>query len=216
MLRAELAKHADAPNPVASFFFWNRTRREVSLIPYGLLRTIPTVHSPFLDHDLYDLMTSLPLDLCRGQSVAHADNSRVLSKVRAHSFCRPTGGRGAICVCDEAARVALRTRTRSLGLPTCTSFGSFGQATASHRHVFGQFTELARRSTLRMDVRSAGVSAPVGRPGRPLSLLGNGRGSFKRGFLRVSKVLKSFVQHIVESLGAKATDHCRQTNCLPR
>jgi asparagine synthase (glutamine-hydrolysing) len=60
VLRAELAKHAEAPNPVASFFFWNRTRREVSLIPYGLLRGMPTVHSPFLDHDLYDLMTSLP------------------------------------------------------------------------------------------------------------------------------------------------------------
>lgn len=60
LLRTEMEKHAAAPNPVASFFFWNRTRRAVALIPYGLLSDIRHVYSPFLDHDLFDFLTSLP------------------------------------------------------------------------------------------------------------------------------------------------------------
>jgi len=59
-LVAELKKHVDAPNPIGSFYFWNRTRREIALAPYGLLNTVAEVYSPFLDHDLFDFLTSLP------------------------------------------------------------------------------------------------------------------------------------------------------------
>ena len=59
-LVAELRQHADAPNPVGSFYFWNRTRREIALAPYCILDEVPTVFSPFLDHDLYDFLSSLP------------------------------------------------------------------------------------------------------------------------------------------------------------
>lgn len=57
---AELKKHVDAPNPVGSFYFWNRTRREIALAPYALLNQAAEVYSPFLDHELYDFLTSLP------------------------------------------------------------------------------------------------------------------------------------------------------------
>src|SRR5262249_23505536 len=40
---AEFRKHADAPNPIGSFHFWNRTRRLVALCPYGMLREAPEV-----------------------------------------------------------------------------------------------------------------------------------------------------------------------------
>ncbi len=60
LLHEELERHAGAPNPVASFFFWNRTRRAVALIPYGLLSGLSLVYSPYLDHDLFDFFTSLP------------------------------------------------------------------------------------------------------------------------------------------------------------
>jgi hypothetical protein len=56
----ELKKHENAPNPVTSFVFWNRTRREIALSPYGIFRQVPTVFSPFLDHEVYDFLSSLP------------------------------------------------------------------------------------------------------------------------------------------------------------
>lgn len=59
----EVGKHLDMPNPIASFFFWNRTRRMTALAPYGLLKGIPRVHVPFLDHALFDFMTTLPVDM---------------------------------------------------------------------------------------------------------------------------------------------------------
>jgi hypothetical protein len=61
-LTNELARHGDAPNPIGSFYFWNRTRREIALCPYGLLADMPLVYSPYLDHDLYDLLAGLPAE----------------------------------------------------------------------------------------------------------------------------------------------------------
>lgn len=59
-LAKEVARHLEHPNPVGSFIFWNRTRREIALAPYGLLRDIPRVYAPFLDHDLFDFLVALP------------------------------------------------------------------------------------------------------------------------------------------------------------
>lgn len=56
----EVKKHLGMPNPTASFFFWNRTRRMTALAPYGLLSGMRRVHTPFLDHDLFDFMVTLP------------------------------------------------------------------------------------------------------------------------------------------------------------
>lgn len=65
MLR-ELPKHSEAVNPTTSFFFWNRTRRFDSTNPYGMLRDIDTVYSPFLDHDLVDFLLSLDISFNTG------------------------------------------------------------------------------------------------------------------------------------------------------
>ncbi len=59
-LAEEVEKHMGGPNPVASFIFWNRTRRMIALAPYSLLSGVPRVHAPFLDHDLFDFLTTLP------------------------------------------------------------------------------------------------------------------------------------------------------------
>jgi asparagine synthase (glutamine-hydrolysing) len=61
-LKRELATHIDAVNPIASFYFWNRTRREIALAPYGLQRMTRTF-APYLDHDLFDFLCSLPPEL---------------------------------------------------------------------------------------------------------------------------------------------------------
>lgn len=58
-LERAIAPHVQAPNPVASFYFWNRTRREVGLTPYGLMRDV-VVYAPYLDRDLFDFLTGLP------------------------------------------------------------------------------------------------------------------------------------------------------------
>lgn len=55
----ELKKHAHTPNPTSQFFFWNRTRREIALSPYAISSPISTIYSPYLDHDLYDFLSSL-------------------------------------------------------------------------------------------------------------------------------------------------------------
>src|SRR5205823_229941 len=47
-LVSEAARHASAPNPIASFFFSTRMRRETALVPYALLDVCP-VSTPFLD-----------------------------------------------------------------------------------------------------------------------------------------------------------------------
>lgn len=58
-LTSELAKHADSPNPVLSYLFWNRTRRCIASIPFSILYQVPVVHVPFLDHDLFNFLSAL-------------------------------------------------------------------------------------------------------------------------------------------------------------
>ncbi|NII11153.1 hypothetical protein [Oleiagrimonas sp. C23AA] len=62
-LATEVEKHLDHPNPVGSFMFWNRTRRSIALAPYNMIRGISCVYAPFLDHELFDYLSSLPVSL---------------------------------------------------------------------------------------------------------------------------------------------------------
>ncbi len=57
----ELRLHREAPNPVGSFFFWNRTRRTVASCPFGLVPGF--VYAPFLDDDLWDFLSGLPAEM---------------------------------------------------------------------------------------------------------------------------------------------------------
>jgi hypothetical protein len=70
-LEREIRRHADAPNPIASFFFWNRTRREIALSPFGLMRAL-TVYAPYLDAAVYDFLSSLPVSLLMDRTL-HTD-----------------------------------------------------------------------------------------------------------------------------------------------
>ncbi len=71
----ECERFAAAPNPTAAFWFWNRTRRTVSLLPYGVWQRGVHVVAPFLDHDLFDFMVSLPVTLV-GDYTLHATTLR--------------------------------------------------------------------------------------------------------------------------------------------
>jgi asparagine synthase (glutamine-hydrolysing) len=75
-LAREIAKHAATHNPVTSFYFWNRTRRKIALTPYAMLAAIPNVISPFLDHELFDFLISLPAEIIVDHSF-HTDTIRL-------------------------------------------------------------------------------------------------------------------------------------------
>jgi asparagine synthase (glutamine-hydrolysing) len=62
-IAVELRRYEDATNPCTMFFFWNRTRREITLAPFGILAGIETCFCPYLDHELYDFLTSLPPEI---------------------------------------------------------------------------------------------------------------------------------------------------------
>lgn len=59
--------HQTAANPLASFFFWNRTRREIALVPFGLLSRVGRVVTPYLDRAVFDLLAALPAEVFRGR-----------------------------------------------------------------------------------------------------------------------------------------------------
>ena len=56
----ELKKHASSNSPLFSFNFWTRCRRKIALMSYAVNTGVPKMYSPYLDHDLYDFLTSLP------------------------------------------------------------------------------------------------------------------------------------------------------------
>lgn len=64
---AAIAEFADAPDPYQCFWFWNRTRREIGLVPSALFGTAEAVFCPFLDPDLVRFCLSLPYAEMRDQ-----------------------------------------------------------------------------------------------------------------------------------------------------
>jgi asparagine synthase (glutamine-hydrolysing) len=59
----ELERYADGANPTTMFFFWNRTRREIALSPFGIFSDVKTCFCPYLDHQLFDFLASLSPEL---------------------------------------------------------------------------------------------------------------------------------------------------------
>ena len=70
-LLQEVLLHASAPNPTSSFFFWNRTRREVALSPFGVMRPVK-VYAPYLDRDVFALLAGLPASVVMDRTL-HTD-----------------------------------------------------------------------------------------------------------------------------------------------
>lgn len=59
-LATQIARHRNAPNPLTSFLFWNRTRREIALIPLCIAARHAPVRLPYLDPPLMAFLSSLP------------------------------------------------------------------------------------------------------------------------------------------------------------
>jgi asparagine synthase (glutamine-hydrolysing) len=73
-LARELGRHAEAPDPPRAFHFWSRLRRELALVPCGLMSRVPTVHLPLMDYDLVSLLASLPPEIV-APSLSRSDKS---------------------------------------------------------------------------------------------------------------------------------------------
>ncbi|HWR17322.1 MAG TPA: hypothetical protein VN577_21005 [Terriglobales bacterium] len=56
----EAEKYADAGNPVALYFIFNRTRRVTSLAPMNLLIDVGNVITPYLDFDVFSFLCGCP------------------------------------------------------------------------------------------------------------------------------------------------------------
>lgn len=48
------------PSPSALHYFWTRSRRNMSLMPFRILNRSIEIRAPYLDYDLYDFLASLP------------------------------------------------------------------------------------------------------------------------------------------------------------
>jgi hypothetical protein len=79
-LAREIARHADAPNRIGSFFFWNRTRRVTSLPPVSILNAAARVYCPYLDTDVFTLLASLPEQMLLNESEYHRFHSDAISR----------------------------------------------------------------------------------------------------------------------------------------
>lgn len=77
-ITTELAAHADAPNPLASFFFYNRTRRVTAFPPASLFGEHAEVWCPYLDTDLVTFLSSLPAEILKGESNSTLHDDAIL------------------------------------------------------------------------------------------------------------------------------------------
>jgi len=76
-LAQALPRHLAAANPLQSFMFWSRTRRNVAQVPFAMFGGVKTVYAPYLDWDLFDFFSSLGPELTRDkllhtEAIAHA------------------------------------------------------------------------------------------------------------------------------------------------
>jgi asparagine synthetase B (glutamine-hydrolysing) len=62
-LMQELERHVHAASPLSSFIFWNRTRRKIAMNSYRILARAGAVFAPYIDHDVFDLLSSLPAEM---------------------------------------------------------------------------------------------------------------------------------------------------------
>jgi asparagine synthase (glutamine-hydrolysing) len=99
---SELVKLVEAtPSPSALFYFWSRSRRNMSLMPFRILNRSVEIRAPYLDYELYDFLASLPASFQWGngfhtgviqrafpeyQHIPFASESPSTSSYRAHAL----------------------------------------------------------------------------------------------------------------------------------
>jgi asparagine synthetase B (glutamine-hydrolysing) len=113
----ELRTHDRAASPVTAFHFWNRTRRTAALSPYGVLRDIRVMYCPFLDHDLFDFLMSLPAELLMTHSFHEATVSRAYPELARSAYAPKGSGKELLgSLKASGAELAAHLSSRRCGL----------------------------------------------------------------------------------------------------
>lgn len=68
-IAAAIRRFEAAPDPYQAFWFWNRTRREISFVSTGILGEAAMVDCPFLDPEFVKLGLSLPFNVTCDQKL---------------------------------------------------------------------------------------------------------------------------------------------------
>lgn len=107
-LAEELARHQHQPNPVGSFYFWNRMRRNIALAPFSVLREFHP-HVPYLDDQLHELLASIPAEFLLEEKLHDAVIRREFPAYAdvAYARSRPAPHRPQALRVLESARYAL-------------------------------------------------------------------------------------------------------------
>src|SRR5262249_38515492 len=113
-LSEEAARHADAPNPIASFFFFTQVRREIALAPYALYGGTD-VSTPFTDPDVAEFLLALPYGVLADRQFHTSALCRRYPRYASIPFGARHGGpaRWATGRRDAAQLLAFVTRSRS-------------------------------------------------------------------------------------------------------
>lgn len=75
-IASAIRQHADAQDPYQSFWFWHRTRREISYVAAGIMGDAEAVFCPYLDPEMVELGLSLPWQITCDQSLHDTAISR--------------------------------------------------------------------------------------------------------------------------------------------
>ena len=82
VVRDELERHRDQPNPITSFTFHNWGRRSISLNPLGICRGARSIGLPYMDRALVDWALSIPAEWCFDRDIQTEACHRLFPKFR--------------------------------------------------------------------------------------------------------------------------------------
>jgi asparagine synthase (glutamine-hydrolysing) len=113
----EFRKHLRAPDPISSFYFWNRTRRDTGCSALALLRSSSEVHTPYLDPDLSRYLAGIPPSMTVDHQL-HTDTIRKAFPQHANiAYASKKNPAGATAYHRKVSVDALRYLLRN-GCPT--------------------------------------------------------------------------------------------------
>ena len=103
-----IAAHADAPDPYQSFWFWNRTRREIGFVPSAMFGAGRGVLCPYLDSRFVRFFLSLPYAVTRDQQLHNE------ALARGYPGCADVGFGDSFAPAPPARRNPLRRVRKAL------------------------------------------------------------------------------------------------------
>ncbi|SEA58175.1 hypothetical protein [Alkalimonas amylolytica] len=91
-LIAELRSFHQANNPMAQFFFWNRSRRSIAISSIRYLSGQSTAFMPFMQKEMLEFLFTLPVELY----FSKAFHSNTISQLGGEASTLPFGGRDVL------------------------------------------------------------------------------------------------------------------------